>query len=84
MEHLSGAIATDEDRQVGHYWLRNPNLAPTSIRADIIEALIPSKRSPRGTHRCVKAVAKLESFLIIGIGGSALGPQFVSDALETN
>ena len=34
-----GAIANpDEKRMVGHYWLRNPSLAPTEIRKEIEEA----------------------------------------------
>ena len=34
----AGAIANpDENRMVGHYWLRNPDLAPTKeIREDIL------------------------------------------------
>src|SRR4051812_16337790 len=36
-----GAVANpDEKRMVGHYWLRNPSLAPTaSIRDAIVECL---------------------------------------------
>ena len=34
-----GAIANpDENRMVGHYWLRNPQLAPNSQITDEIEA----------------------------------------------
>ena len=33
----SGSIANiDEDRQVGHYWLRNPKIAPTQQISDSI------------------------------------------------
>lgn len=86
MEALeSGAIANpDEDRQVGHYWLRNPNLAPSeSIRADIIEAINTIKTIAQDVHTgaCKGSNGAFENFLIIGIGGSALGPQFVADAL---
>jgi len=37
----SGSIANpDEGRMVGHYWLRNPSLAPTpEIRKEIEEAV---------------------------------------------
>jgi glucose-6-phosphate isomerase len=73
-----GAIANaDEKRMVGHYWLRAPELAPDSaIRAAIdetllaMEAFVPKVRS-RG----------LVNLLVVGIGGSALGPQLVADAL---
>ena len=86
MEALeAGAIANpDEDRQVGHYWLRNPNLAPNeSIRADITKAINTIKTIAQDVHTgtCKGSSGAFENFLIIGIGGSALGPQFVADAL---
>src|SRR5205085_1951570 len=81
-----GAIANpDENRMVGHYWLRKPDLAPNpDLRRDIEE-----------TNRRIKAFAtdlhsgkikpagrpKFQHILLIGIGGSALGPQFVAEAL---
>ena len=35
----NGAIANpDENRMVGHYWLRNPDLAPVEIKKEIIAA----------------------------------------------
>ena len=81
----AGAIANpDENRRVGHYWLRNPELAPDkeltlSIKACIqkIQNVAASVHSGelKGTD------GKFENLLIIGIGGSALGPQFISDAL---
>ena len=35
-----GAIANpDENRMVGHYWLRNPELAPAALKNEIIDNL---------------------------------------------
>ena len=83
-----GAIANpDEGRMVGHYWLRAPELAPEpamtaaiistnerihQFRAAVHSAQLKPERAPR-----------FEQLLVIGIGGSALGPQFVADALGT-
>lgn len=81
-----GAIANpDEQRMVGHYWLRTPQLAPTpEIRADIAQALEQIRRFARDVQDGVVRPQSADGFyilLVIGIGGSALGPQFVSDAL---
>lgn len=81
-----GALANpDEKRMVGHYWLRTPELAPSSeIRREIEETLSAIKAFAKevhdGTVRAPKRV-KFTDLLVIGIGGSALGPQFVSHAL---
>src|SRR5687768_908333 len=74
-----GAIANpDEKRMVGHYWLRNPLLAPTpEIRADILKMIEDVKTFAAEVHR----ENRFKHLLLIGIGGSALGPQFVSRAL---
>jgi glucose-6-phosphate isomerase len=82
----AGAIANpDEGRMVGHYWLRNPDLAPTpeigqGIRTtlDAIEAFAQKVHS--GAIRPPSA-SRFTDILSIGIGGSALGPQFVTEAL---
>lgn len=86
MEKLEqGAIANpDENRMVGHYWLRNPALAPTTeIRIAIEESLTKitsfSEKVHSGAIRGERHAFK--NILLIGIGGSALGPQFVSTAL---
>jgi glucose-6-phosphate isomerase len=87
MEALeSGAIANpDEQRMVGHYWLRAPARAPTAaIRKEIEDTLVSVKRFARSVHagRIAPARgARFSNLLVIGIGGSALGPQFVSQAL---
>jgi glucose-6-phosphate isomerase len=80
-----GAIANpDEKRMVGHYWLRNPALAPTpEISKEIEDTTTAIKdfavQVHAGVIRGQKGVFK--NLLLIGIGGSALGPQFVSHAL---
>jgi len=80
-----GGIANPEERRmVGHYWLRSPALAPTqSIRQEIentLEAIkIFAAKVHDGTIRGTEG--PFENLLVIGIGGSALGPQFVADAL---
>jgi glucose-6-phosphate isomerase len=85
----SGAVANpDEKRMVGHYWLRAPELAPMrKITLDIQKNFQAIKDFSKKVH-----VGKIKSqkgkpfshMLIIGIGGSALGPQFASDALKTS
>lgn len=80
-----GALANpDEKRMVGHYWLRNPALAPTpEIRREIEEALVKIKDFTGKIHSGAirGAGGEFKNFLLIGIGGSALGPQFVAQAL---
>jgi glucose-6-phosphate isomerase len=80
-----GAIANpDEKRMVGHYWLRNPALAPTpEIRQEIEGTRAKIKDFAGKIHSgAIKAAGgEFKNFLLIGIGGSALGPQFVAQAL---
>lgn len=80
-----GGIANpDEKRMVGHYWLRNPALAPTAtIRKEIEETQAAIKLFADQIHSGAIAAAsgRFKNLLIIGIGGSALGPQFVANAL---
>jgi len=82
----AGAIANPtENRMVGHYWLRNPALAPTpELRAEIQGTIYRIKRFAENVHagKITAENGKLfEHLLLIGIGGSALGPQLVADAL---
>jgi glucose-6-phosphate isomerase len=82
----AGAIANpDEKRMVGHYWLRKPNLAPNpELRRDIEETNQRIKNFARDIHSGKIAGSggnKFRHVLLIGIGGSALGPQFVAEAL---
>lgn len=80
-----GAIANpDENRMVGHYWLRNPSLAPTKeIAADIQETISTIKLFAEKIHsgQIVGGAGPFKNVLLIGIGGSALGPQFIAHAL---
>lgn len=80
-----GAIANpDEKRMVGHYWLRAPQLAPNAeITAEITNTLEAIKTFTAKVHRGEIAgpAGKFRELLVVGIGGSALGPQLVSHAL---
>lgn len=81
-----GSVANpDEKRQVGHYWLRNAGMAPTpEIRGQIIEALGRALQFAEDIHRGeIKAPngRRFTRLLVVGIGGSALGPQLVAHAL---
>ena len=80
-----GAIANpDENRMVGHYWLRNSALAPSDeIREQIDSSISAIKEFSDEIHsgKIVGSGGSFENLLIIGVGGSALGPQFVSHAL---
>lgn len=82
----AGAIANpDEKRMVGHYWLRAPERSPTTeLRAEINDAREKVLAFARDVHEGRIAPplgGRFEKLLVIGIGGSALGPQFVANAL---
>ena len=75
----AGAVANpDERRQVGHYWLRAPDLAPEVYREPIRAAARECLRLAREIHR----EKKYRTLLLLGIGGSALGPEFLGTALR--
>ena len=81
-----GAIANpDEERMVGHYWLRAPELAPTpDLKAEIEGVLDDIEGFAGQVHRGALLTPKGDRYtdiLSVGIGGSALGPQFVDQAL---
>jgi len=85
----SGAIANpDEGRMVGHYWLRNASLAPTDeLRRAITDPLDDLKRFAEKIHTggiAPPTGGNYKQVLLIGIGGSALGPQLVSEAIGQN
>jgi glucose-6-phosphate isomerase len=75
----------DEGRMVGHYWLRNASLAPTEeIRRSITEPLDDLKRFAKKIHTGAitsPTAGNFQQLLLIGIGGSALGPQLVTEAI---
>ena len=82
----AGALANpDENRMVGHYWLRAPWLAPDDSIAEEIKGTLDSVKTFAGSVHVGKITApdggRFTRLLIIGIGGSALGPQFVADSL---
>src|SRR5664280_2359076 len=87
MEALeAGALANpDENRRVGHYWLRAPERAPDAETAEAIRGTLTRiKDFAEAVHAGRLAPQKASRFtnlLVVGIGGSALGPQFVADAL---
>src|SRR5215475_5791373 len=85
----AGAIANPtEKRMVGHYWLRSPVLAPTGeIRSEIEETIRRIKTFAEDVHSGKISAgdgSRFKHLLHIGIGGSALGPQFVSAALGSS
>ncbi len=83
----SGAIANpDENRMVGHYWLRDPDLAPNQdFKQDIIQTIEDIESFVQKIHSGEIRPTQAERFtdiLSIGIGGSALGPEFIAEALS--
>lgn len=82
----AGAIANpDENRMVGHYWLRAPALAPAGFGQDIIDSVAQIEAFAADIHSGAirpPHAPKFTDILFIGIGGSALGPQFVVEALS--
>ncbi len=85
----AGAVANpDENRMVGHYWLRSPDRAPSvEIRKSIEDTFRAIKDFVFSVHAAKifpRKRARFTNILSIGIGGSALGPQFLADALGTN
>jgi len=80
-----GAIANpDENRMVGHYWLRAPHLAPSAdLSKAITDALAQIKDFTDKVHSgAIKGPrGAFKNLLVVGIGGSALGPQLVNQAL---
>jgi glucose-6-phosphate isomerase len=74
----AGAIANeDEARQVGHYWLRAPNRAPDASTSQAISQVVGELKA------LVNGLAGSHAHVLhVGIGGSALGPQFLVDAFS--
>ena len=83
----SGSIANaDEQRQVGHYWLRNPELAPDPASGAHIQAEVDRIES-FGRDVLSGAIGngsgqRFTDVLWIGIGGSGLGPLLMIRALQ--
>ena len=83
----NGAISNiDENRQVGHYWLRNPSISPSSkingeINADINEISKFGEKILNGNIKN-KNNQNYTDVLWIGIGGSGLGPLLITESLQ--
>jgi glucose-6-phosphate isomerase len=82
----AGAIANpDEQRRVGHYWLRAPELAPDAETREAVTATLARIHAfAAAVHQArvrPQRAARFENVLVIGIGGSALGPELVAAAL---
>ena len=88
MEQLeAGAIANpDEQRQVGHYWLRKPELAPTAHEREHVAREVDQieKFGRDVLSGAIKAPCgePFTDVLWIGIGGSGLGPMLMVRALQ--
>ncbi len=76
----------DERRMVGHYWLRSPELAPSKkIAEEIYSTLQTIKQFADQVHSGILRGEKglqFKNVLVIGIGGSSLGPRFLSEAFK--
>jgi len=82
----AGAIANPtEQRQVGHYWLRTPHISPSDPIRRAIESTVADIRAfAAAVHVGSLGTESGQPFrhvIIAGIGGSALGPQLLADAL---
>ena len=80
----AGAIANpDEGRMVGHYGFATRSCTQAKISKEIENCLAQIKQIASDVHsgKIAGAKGRFKNCPIIGIGGSALGPQFVSDAL---
>lgn len=83
-----GSIANpDENRRVGHYWLRAPELAPDPEIRSAIEAMteqtVAFAADVHAARIRPERASRFKNVLVVGIGGSALGPELVSAALTT-
>jgi glucose-6-phosphate isomerase len=83
----AGAIANrDEQRRVGHFWLRAPGLAPEpALETQIVGALDAIEAFAQAVHGGRIAPPEGGAFtkvLLVGIGGSALGPMLLADAFD--
>src|SRR5260370_28091732 len=84
----AGAIANPtEKRMVGHYWLRNPALAPTAaIRQEIERTINRVKKFAEDVHAgkiTAENGKRFEHVLLIRIGGTTLGPKLVTEVIGT-
>ena len=83
----AGSIANaDEQRQVGHYWLRSPQLAPSApVGNHVAQEIDQIEQFGQDVLSGVLKAPCGEPFtdvLWIGIGGSGLGPMLMVRALQ--
>ena len=83
----AGAIANqDEGREVGHYWLRDPDRAPSPEARQLIrretERLETFGRQVLDGALLSPTGSPFTDVLWIGIGGSGLGPLLMVEALQ--
>jgi len=79
-----GSLANkDEQRMVGHFWLRAPGLSPsTDIEQEIVRTLAGIEQFAADVHAGRIAPPEGGAFtkvVLCGIGGSALGPMLLAD-----
>jgi glucose-6-phosphate isomerase len=79
-----GSLANaDEQRMVGHFWLRAPGLSPsTDIEQEIVRTLGAIEQFAASVHAGRIAPPEGGAFtkvVLCGIGGSALGPMLLAD-----
>lgn len=80
----AGGIANrDEQRMVGHFWLRAPGLAPQrALEDEIVRTLAAIQEFVTAVHAGRLAPPEGGAFtkvVLCGIGGSALGPLLLAD-----
>ncbi|MGC6487030.1 MAG: glucose-6-phosphate isomerase [Planctomycetota bacterium] len=85
----AGAVANpDEGRMVGHFWLRAPGLAPDPALGEQIRATVEDvEQFAAAVHDGSVAPPEGGAFrevVLCGIGGSALGPMLLADALASS
>ena len=83
----NGAISNvNENRQVGHYWLRNSAISPNQkVRDNIDKEILNIKdfgQSILNGDLLNKDNKKFTDVLWIGIGGSGLGPLLIIESLQ--
>lgn len=79
-------VNKDEGRMVGHYWLRAPDLAPSpEVSLQIKEEIESTKRlyEDLASNKINSDGERFKHLVIIGIGGSALGPQLLDEAFSS-
>ena len=78
-------VNQDENRQVGHFWLRDPATAPTMKQAldigDTSSAVVDWIHKIQLGELLLDDAHPITDVIHIGMGGSSLGPEFLVQAL---